>query len=550
MGERNEIAEERIAIRRAFISAHDKTGLARFACFLAERGIVLYATEGTASFLQRASVHARPASELTGFIELLSGKVKSLSPRLHAGILFSRAGSEERAQIENAGIVPIDMVIVNFYPFRDVTDATPLAEATKMIDIGGPAALRAAAKNFRWVVPVPEPASYDKVMGEMQKWETSTRAREPSVSPQVSLELAARTFQITSDYERMIGDYLSRKLESAPCHLERVPGVSGSFAGGLSPFAERICLSLRKLEDLRYGENPHQAASVYVGDEGLWGRQLQGKELSFNNLLDLDAAVSACREFEVPGCVIIKHRSPCGASRSDNLLDAYILARDCDPLSAFGGVVAVNRPVTEPVAAEMSKLFLELVVAPSYEPDARKVLSRKKNLRVMELTSDALAREGISRRLLRSGPGGVLLQEEDSGAESVSDWKLVSKRAATAEEREGLFFLWKVARHVVSNGIVIGRGDRTLGIGAGQTSRVDAVEVALMKARRAGHDARGAWLASDGFFPFRDSIDAAAKAGIRAIVEPGGSIRDEECIMAADEHDMVMYFTGRRCFKH
>jgi phosphoribosylaminoimidazolecarboxamide formyltransferase / IMP cyclohydrolase len=543
VGEMNEVLDERIAIRRAFISTHEKTGLVSFARFLAERGIELCATEGTASFLRAASIPVRPANELTGFAELLSGKVKSLSPRLHAGILFSRGSCEERTQVENSGIVPIDMVIVNFYPFQDVTDTTPLPDATKMIDIGGPAALRAAAKNFRWVVPVPEPASYDRLMSEMLKWETSTTAHEPSVGLWVSLELAARTFQITCGYETIIGDYLSRKLESVPGHFDRVPGGSGLFP-------ERVCLSLRKLQDLRYGENPHQAASVYIGDDGLWARQLQGKELSFNNLLDLDAAVSACREFEAPGCVIIKHRSPCGASQSDNVVDAYVAARDCDPLSAFGGVVAANRLVTETLAAELSRLFLELVAAPSYEPGALKVLSRKKNLRLMELTSGALARGGVPRRVLRSGPGGVLLQEEDSRAESVSDWRLVSKRAATAEEREGLFFLWKVVRHVVSNGIVIGKGDRTLGIGAGQTSRVDAVEVALMKARRAGHDARGAWLASDGFFPFRDSIDLAAEAGIGAIVEPGGSIRDEECILAADEHDVAMYFTGRRCFKH
>jgi phosphoribosylaminoimidazolecarboxamide formyltransferase/IMP cyclohydrolase len=560
----HEPTQERIRVRRAFISAHNKTGLVRFAAFLAKKGIELYATEGTAGYLREASIDVRPAHELTGFAELLSGKVKSLSPRLHAGILFSRASSEERTQIEKQGLLPIDMVVVNFYPFQEVTDATSLAEAMKMIDIGGPAALRAAAKNSRWVIPVPEPASYDRVMEEMLEEEASTSGREPSVSGgcppvpgegssssagtpsislQLSLELAARTFEITSHYEGMIGSYLSRKLQRGSRRLERVPQIS-------RPLPERICLQLRKVQELRYGENPHQAASLYAADTDLWGRQLQGKELSFNNLLDLDAAVSACREFGAPSCVIIKHRSPCGASQRRELLDAYRFARDCDPLSAFGGVVAVNRPVTEALATEVSKLFLELLAAPSFEPDAVTVLSKKKNLRLIELAPEALAKGKTPRILLRSGPGGLLFQEEDSQGEEPSDWKLVSKRTATGEEREELFFLWKVARHVVSNAIVIGRGERTLGIGAGQTSRVDGVEVALMKARRAGHDARGAGLASDGFFPFRDSIDLAASAGISAIVEPGGSIRDEECILAADEHGMAMYFTGRRCFKH
>lgn len=600
--ERNELLTHRIEVRRAFISAHDKTGLIEFAGFLAEKGIEIYATEGTASCLREASIPVRPVNELTGFAELLSGKVKSLSPGLHAGILFSRSSSEERLQIEEQGLVPIDMVVVNFYPFHEVADTTPIEEATKKIDIGGPAALRAAAKNFRWVVPVPEPAWYGLVKEDMLKDESSARKGECSVSLHLSLELAAVTFAITADYESKVESYLSgqlglavrRAVRSVECvrrRPESVPGVS-------SPFPARMDLHLRKLQELRYGENPHQPASFYTGspgrsageghpavkghpyspsgesrglrtasgsvearvapgmgegswaEEGCWGRQLQGKELSFNNLLDLDAAVSACREFEAPSCVIIKHRSPCGAAHSGSLLDAYAHARDCDSLSAFGGVVAVNRSLTEAVAAEMSKLFLEIVAAPSFEPETLRVFAKKKNLRLMELFSDVLARDRSPRVLVRSGPGGLLFQEEDSHKENPSDWKLVSKRAAGAEEREGLLFLWRVARHAVSNAIVIGKGDRTFGIGAGQTSRVDAVEVALMKAKRAGHDVKGAWLASDGFFPFRDSLDLAAGAGVSAIVQPGGSVRDEECIRAADEHGVAMYFTGRRCFKH
>ncbi|MCX5801212.1 MAG: bifunctional phosphoribosylaminoimidazolecarboxamide formyltransferase/IMP cyclohydrolase [Candidatus Eisenbacteria bacterium] len=577
METKNVLTGERVRVRRAFISVHNKDGLVRFAALLAGKGIELYATEGTASYLREASIAVRPAHELTGFAEVLSGKVKSLSPRLHAAILFSRASSEERRQIEKEGLLPVDMVVVNFYPFHEVADETSLSEATKMIDIGGPAALRAAAKNFRWVVPVPEPASYDRVTEEMLKDEPGVATDGGSVSLQLSLQLAALTFATTARYERLIENYLLRQAkrlapqegrlarpsEAAVEHSERVAARPADMTGTSPSFPEDICLRLRKVQELRYGENPHQAAGFYVGsgageetravlgaDENLWGRQLQGKELSFNNLLDLDAATCAVREFEAPACVIVKHRSPCGVSQSPDLLNAYRRARDCDPLSAFGGVLAVNRPLTDALAIEMSRLFLELVAAPSFEPGAVEAFSRKKNLRLLEFSSSTLADGGSSRVLMRSAAGGVLLQKEDSQAESSADWRLVSKRALNDADREGLLFLWKVARHVVSNAIVIGNGERTLGIGAGQTSRVDAVEVALMKAARAGHDVKGAWLASDGFFPFRDSIDVAARAGIRAIVEPGGSIRDEECIAAADEHGVAMYFTGRRCFKH
>ncbi|UCF77924.1 MAG: bifunctional phosphoribosylaminoimidazolecarboxamide formyltransferase/IMP cyclohydrolase [Candidatus Eiseniibacteriota bacterium] len=534
MQEKAEGNAGRIRVRTAFISVHDKSGLLDFARFLSGRGVELYATGGTASFLREASVPVRKAEELTGFSELLSGKVKSLSPRLHACVLFDRSDSNETAQVEKEGTPPIDMVVVNFYPFQKVQEKTELGEALSLIDIGGPASLRAAAKNFRWVVPVPEPAAYEKVMDDMAPG-------EPSVSRALSLQLAARVYETTSSYDAMVRDYFSRQLKSE------------SAGGALLP--ERLCLGLDRLWELRYGENPHQAASFYVSASGSGqgapaGRQLQGKQLSFNNLLDLDAAVSACREFEPPACVIVKHRTPCGAALAADLHDAYRLARDCDPLSAFGGVIAVNRPVTGSAAEDMSELFLEMVAAPAFQQEALHVLSKKKNLRVMELPPECFARGSSPRLVIRSGPGGLLFQEEDTKAESVQEWTCVSERRPSQEELEGLFFLWKVVRHVVSNAIVIGKGDRTLGIGSGQTSRVDAVETALLKARRAGHDVRGAWLASDAFFPFRDSIDVAAATGITAVVEPGGSRRDEECVQAADERGLVLCFTGRRCFKH
>lgn len=529
-----EQVRETILVRRAFLSVHEKSGLLEFASFLVQRGVELFATGGTASFLRESSVAVRPAEELTGFGELLSGKVKSLSPRLHGAILFDRSNAEEKGQTEREKIPSIDMVVVNFYPFYNVNTDTALTDALSLIDIGGPASLRAAAKNFRWVVPVPEPGAYERVMKEMS-------GDEPAVTVALSRDLAARVYEMTSSYDSIISAYLST--------------IPVTDEGQSSPFPRRLALSLNRLWELRYGENPHQAASFYVesspqAETRSAGRKLHGKELSFNNLLDIDSAVAACREFEAPACVVVKHRTPCGVSTASDALEAYRTARDCDPLSAFGGVTAFNRPITGTLAREMSGLFLEVVAAPGFETEALEILSKKKNLRLMELPLDYFVKPESPGTLMRSGPGGLLFQEEDSRAESVAEWRTASKRAPTQEEAEGLFFLWKVVRHVVSNAIVIGRRGRTLGIGSGQTSRVDAVETALYKARRAGHDVKGAWLASDAFFPFRDSIDLAARAGITAIVEPGGSRRDEECIHAADEQGIALCFTGRRCFKH
>ncbi len=534
MGRTTEKSTGTITVRRAFVSVHDKSGLADFAGFLAESGVELYATEGTASYLREESIPVKPAEELTGFSELLSGKVKSLSPRLHGAILFDRSSAAEKGQVEREDIPSIDMVVVNFYPFHEVNAGTRVKEAVSKIDIGGPASLRAAAKNFRWVVPVPEPAAYERVMKEMS-------GEEPSVSVALSRALAARVYEITSSYDLMVNAYLADEPPGEEAESSQLPS--------------RMTLSLNRLWMLRYGENPHQAASFYVPSgaadgAGSLGRQLHGKRLSFNNLLDLDAAVGACREFETPTCVVVKHRTPCGVSTSGDLLEAFQLARDCDSLSAFGGVTAFNRPVTAALAREMSGLFLELIAAPAFEDDALEILSKKKNLRLMGLPEACFARDEPPRLLLRSGPGGILVQDEDTRAEEPAEWKTVSERTPTEEELRGLFFLWKVVRHVVSNAIVIGKSGRTLGIGSGQTSRVDAVETALYKAKRAGHEVRGGWLASDAFFPFRDSIDVAARAGITAIVEPGGSRRDDECIRAANEHGLVLCFTGRRCFKH
>jgi len=581
---------ESILVRRAFVSVSDRTGLVPFVKFLTDRGVEVYATGGTAAHLKENHVPVRPAQELTGVVEILSGKVKSLSPRLHAAILFDRGKPDEVAHMKAENLASIDMVVVNFYPFQKVKSDEEVVQALSLIDIGGPASIRAAAKNFRWVVPVPEPEAYERVMEDVSKGPalaggvtpegvtvlegTSASGSGLRVSRKLSAEIAARVFEITSSYDEMVMTYLARRSSE--------PSGEGEVAEpervGAATMPETLRIRYKKAQTLRYGENPHQKAAFYVsGEESTTGveksggsggrsediggavsattetplgRQFQGKELSFNNLLDLDAAVSTCREYEEPCCVVIKHRNPSGVSISKNLLTAYKQARDCDALSAFGGVVALNRPVTVDLAKEMVGLFLEVVAAPSFDKEALEAFAKKKSLRLLQLPEAFFARERKPRLILRSGLVGLLAEEEDAQPESTQDWKIVSKRAPTPEEMKGLLFLWKVTRHAISNGIVIGRGDRTLGVGAGQTSRVDAVEMALYKAKRAGHDVKGAWLASDAFFPFRDSIDLAAKAGIVAVVEPGGSVRDAECITATDEHGIVLCFTGRRCFKH
>ncbi|MFH0778817.1 MAG: bifunctional phosphoribosylaminoimidazolecarboxamide formyltransferase/IMP cyclohydrolase [Candidatus Eisenbacteria bacterium] len=538
-----------ISVRRVFASVHDKTGLAEFGKFLTDRGIEIFATGGTASFLKENGIPVTKGEDLTGFGEILSGKVKSLSPRLHASILFDRASQTEAEQVRSQGLLPVDMVVVNFYPFERVPQDAPLAEALSMIDIGGPASLRAAAKNFRSVVPVPHPSVYGKVMEDIIANSAIDRTPDGSrfptggpaaVSLSLSQELAIRVYETTASYDAAVSAGLGRRL--------------GQEGRGVS-VPERLCLVYRKASGLRYGENPHQAAGFYLPLRGGTGEalpfeQAQGKELSFNNLLDLAAAVCTCRELVAPGCVIIKHKTPCGVAETESPLAAFRLARDCDPLSAFGGIVAVNRELTEDVAREMSGIFLEAVAAPGFTAGAMAFLSKKKNLRLLRLPPEAFRKPETPGRQLRSGPGGLLLQEEDSHPETYGEWRVVSKTQPSDEQTRGLFFLWKVARHAVSNAVVVGRGDATLGIGCGQTSRVDAVHMAVYKAGRAQHDLRGALLASDGFFPFRDSVDAAAAAGIAAVVQPGGSIRDRECIEAADEHGMVMCLTGRRCFRH
>ncbi len=508
-------------VRNALISVWDKTGLEDFARGLRELGVQLLSSGGTARFLRERGIEVREVSELTGFPELLDGRVKTLHPFIHAGILARRDLPSHLETLRERGIPTIDLVAVNLYPFRETVGrpGVGLEEALENIDIGGPALIRAAAKNYRDVVVVVRPERYGEILRELRE--------KGDVSEEKRLELAVEAFAHTSSYDSHILSYLSGLL----------PG------GGLPPF---LVLGYRKACDLRYGQNPHQRGALYVGEEvwGLAGARLhQGKELSFNNLLDLDAALDLLAEFQETTAVVIKHTNPCGLACDPDVRRAYVKARECDPLSAFGGVVGINREVTRETAEEITSTFIEAVVAPSYEPEALEVMRRKPNMRVLELPS-LERRPGLRFKQIA---GGLLVEEEDSLLLAPERMKVVTKREPTEEEMEQLLFAWKVVKHVKSNAIVVAKDKQAVGVGAGQTSRVDSTEIAL---RKAGPRAKGAVLASDAFFPFPDSVQKAAEAGITAIIQPGGSIRDQEVIREADRHGMAMVFTGIRHFKH
>jgi phosphoribosylaminoimidazolecarboxamide formyltransferase/IMP cyclohydrolase len=518
-------------VRRALLSVSDKTGLVEFAKGLAEAGVELLATGGTATALEKAGLPVRPVPTLTFAPEMLDGRVKTLHPRVHGGILFKR--KEQADEAKKHGIEPIDLVAVNLYPFEATAAKIkdPFSpELIEQIDIGGPAMLRSAAKNHDDVLVVCEPADYARALEAVKKDGGSAELRR---------ELATKAFDHTARYDRAIADKLSG-------------GTGGAFPPALS-------LNLVKVQDLRYGENPHQRAALYRSSGGSTGfEQLHGKELSYNNLLDAEAAFLLASEFpEGSAVAICKHNNPCGVGTGSTLAEAWAKAWDCDPLSAFGGVVAVNRTVDEPLAAAMAERFLEVVLAPGFEPKALELLKAKKNLRLLTWT-------WRSERTVRSVGSAFLLQDADSALYGDKP-RVVSKRAPTDEERHALDFAWIVSKHVRSNAIVLTAADRTIGIGAGQMSRIDSVKMAGIKARAARPELvegpisastssarRGAPLAlgSDAFFPFRDGIDEAAKLGVTAIIQPGGSVRDEEVIAAADEHGIAMLFTGMRHFKH
>ena len=514
-----------ISIRRALLSVYDKDGLPGFAKTLSSLGIELVSSGGTAAALRGHGLTVMEVGELTGSPQMLGGRVKTLHPKVFGGILYRRSHPEDEAQIEEHGILPIDMVVVNFYPFERAAQggaAMSDAEKAELIDIGGPCMVRAAAKNWAHVLVLTHPSQYDPAAQRLEK-------SGGGVDEEYSREMAAEAFRRTCMYDLMISGAIgARATEGFP--LFRVEGF-------------------RRKSELRYGENPHQKAALYV-DPAAAGvlaavEPLHGKALSFNNILDAQAAWDAVAEFESPACVVIKHRNPCGAAMGESPVDAFVRARDGDSLSAFGGVVAFNREVDGPAASELSETFLECIVAPGFTAEALEKLTKKKNLRLLQLE--------WGRR--ESGPasyhvaGGLLLEDRD-GPGGPPEMKPVTARKPAESEMEGLRFAWSVAKHVTSNAIVLARDGATVGIGSGQTSRIDALNVAVMKAARGGADPRGAVMASDGFFPFRDCVDRAHEVGITAVVQPGGSVRDQESIDAANEHGMAMVFTGRRCFKH
>jgi phosphoribosylaminoimidazolecarboxamide formyltransferase / IMP cyclohydrolase len=524
---------------RALISVSDKSELLSFARGLAARGFEIVSTGGTAQTLQNGGVAVTSVSTVTGSPEMLDGRVKTLHPMIHGGILARRSRADDLAALTQHGITPIDLVVVNLYPFaKAAANAdTPFDALIEEIDIGGPSLVRAAAKNFADVLVVVEPADYPRVLEQLD---------EPNgPSPAFRFELARKAFAHTGSYDMAIASTLGSITVEAG-QFRREPSAGAPAA---------LSLGVRKLRDLRYGENPHQAAAWYADDQprGLGAATvLQGKELSYTNLLDLDAAARIVLEFEEPAAAVIKHTNPCGAATGSNAADAYVRAREADPLAAFGGIVGLNRPIDVDTARAIVSTFIEAVVAPAVEEEARQVLATKANMRVV--TAGFASYEG---REIRSILGALLVQDRDRVTEARTPWpadahlKVVTRRQPTGEEWQALRFAWRICAHVKSNTVIFTGRDQTLAIGAGQMSRVDAVNVAKMKAAAAGsRTLADSVAASDAFFPFRDGLDAVAAAGATAVVQPGGSVRDQEVIAAADEHGIAMVFTGRRHFRH
>jgi phosphoribosylaminoimidazolecarboxamide formyltransferase/IMP cyclohydrolase len=528
-------------IRRALLSVSDKTGLIELGRRLAARGVELLSTGGSARVLREAGIAVTDVSELTGFPEIMDGRVKTLHPKVHGGLL-GRRGTDD-AVMTGLGIPPIDLLVLNLYPFEQ-TVAKPdctLEQAIENIDIGGPAMLRSAAKNWADVAVLTAPEQYEEALAGIE--------RDGGLSRATRFRLAVVAFNRVSNYDAAISDYLSGlKLNEAHDAI-----------AGHEPFPDQVNSRFVKVMDLRYGENPHQSSAFYRDLYPAPGtlaafRQLQGKELSFNNIADADAAWECVRSFVKPACVIVKHANPCGVAVSlDGIGKAYELAFQTDPTSAFGGIIAFNREVDGATArAIIDRQFVEVVLAPGYADDALKAFAKKTNVRVLVIPAPAdgdlrTAHPGMHSKRVGSG---LLLQTADTGMITAADLKVVTKRAPSPEQIDDLIFAWKVAKFVKSNAIVYARHRQTIGIGAGQMSRVYSAKIAGIKAADEKLEVRGSVMASDAFFPFRDGIDAAAEAGIAAVIQPGGSMRDAEVIAAADEHDMAMVFTGMRHFRH
>ena len=524
-------------VRRALLSVYDKTGVVEFARGLAALGAELLSTGGTARLLRESGLAVVDVAEVTGFPEMLDGRVKTLHPGVHGGILARRELPEHLAALERHGIRPIDLVAVTLYPFER-TVARPgvsLEEAIENIDIGGPSMIRGAAKNHAHVAVVTDPDQYGPVLDEL-------RRGGGALSDATRFRLAFEAFRRTAQYDAAIAAYL------------RAPGAEGRPAAAASAFPERLPVDGVLAQTLRYGENPHQAAAFYRPATGALGlsasTQLHGPELSYNNLLDWSAALGLLLEFDDPAAVVIKHTNPCGVAIGQNAGEAARKAKACDPVSIYGGIVGLNRTVDLEVVKELSGILLEILFAPAYEPDALEEIRRtKKKCRVFRLPCARIDYPARAQEI-RSVWGGVLLQEADLADLDPGALKVVSRRAPTKVEMAALRFGWRVAKHAKSNAIVLTRADQIVGVGAGQMNRVDSARIAVMRARELGLETKGSVCASDAFFPFRDGLDVVAKAGATAVIHPGGSLRDEEVVAAADEHGMAMVVCGIRHFKH
>ena len=515
--------------KRALISVSDKTGVVDFAKNLVELGFEVVSTGGTYTLLRNNGVEALGISDVTQFPEVLGGRVKTLHPAVHGGLLAIRSNLEHMNTLDELGIKPIDLVVVNLYPFQAVIEKSDCTfdEAIENIDIGGPTMVRASAKNHKFVTILVDPTDYEQVLEELKVGEVTLETREV---------LAAKAFRYTAAYDALISSYLTK-----------------------DEFPEKLTLTYNKKQELRYGENPHQKAALYeaitfekgssayeepLPNNGIVkAKQIQGKELSYNNIGDADAALEMVKEFSQPACVAVKHMNPCGVSIGENVFEAYEGAYKADPVSIFGGIVAFNREVDEDTAKKMLEIFLEVIIAPSYSEEALKVLTEKKNLRL--LIADTACKS--SGNQLTSVGGGLLIQEEDGGVINPDTLSVPTQRKPTEEEMEMAQFAWTVVKYVKSNAIVVAKDNRTLGIGPGQTNRVGAARIALGVA---GEEAKGAVLASDAFFPMPDTVEEAAKAGVSVIIQPGGSLKDELSIAACDEHNIAMIFTGMRHFRH
>ncbi|MBY6199063.1 bifunctional phosphoribosylaminoimidazolecarboxamide formyltransferase/IMP cyclohydrolase [Vibrio hangzhouensis] len=524
-------------IRRALISVSDKTGIVEFAQALAQRGVDILSTGGTARLLAEQGIKVTEVSDYTGFPEMMDGRVKTLHPKVHGGVLGRRGQDDE--VMATHGINPIDMVVVNLYPFAETVakEGCTLEDAVENIDIGGPTMVRSAAKNHKDVTIVVNAHDYERVIAEMD-------ANDKSLTLETRFDLAIAAFEHTASYDGMIANYFGTMV---PSYGENKEGDAES------KFPRTFNQQFVKKQDMRYGENSHQDAAFYVEanpEEASvsTARQIQGKALSYNNIADTDAALECVKEFAEPACVIVKHANPCGVALGKDILEAYDRAYKTDPTSAFGGIIAFNQELdAETAKAIVERQFVEVIIAPSVSAEAVEVVAAKKNVRLLECGEWTTKTTGFDVKRVN---GGLLVQDRDQGMVSLDDLKVVSKRQPTEEELKDALFCWKVAKYVKSNAIVYSKGDMTIGVGAGQMSRVYSAKIAGIKAADEGLQVEGCVMASDAFFPFRDGIDAAAEAGIKCVIQPGGSMRDDEVIAAADQHGMAMIFTGMRHFRH